>query len=173
MDEARQRKLSLGLLAGSLLLMAVCWNMPGCRGRRFPPRRDPHAYVLEVYQVEVSGQVGRTMPAIEEVMGAYRTRLLARFPLLKLAVGGGWVAMRGQTEPPMRLRARLVGLQDSYASMDVEVQRGLQKGAATTALIDPQTQWPLDTWGTSLPEVNPDKGTLRLLVYRLNSPGGE
>jgi hypothetical protein len=171
MDRTLYKKLSLWVLAGCLLFMTACWDMPGCMGRHFPPVRDPHAYVLEVYQVEVPGRVGRGNPVIDEVLGTRRTKLLARFPHLKLKVGEETVIASDPTNASVRIQAQLDKVRQGYATVNMEAWLGTDGNTGTARTTIVQEQCPLDTWGTSTPQENPQRGTLRLLVFRLNSPG--
>ena len=168
-----KKKLQLWVLLVSLVIMTACWDMPGCIQREFPAIRDPSTYVLEVYQVEVREQVGRRNPDIADVIGTRRTKLLARFPVLKLDVGGGAVTQTDTGQGPAHIQAELGTLQHNYAELSIETRLGPPGAAEASPFRFSYDQWPVDTWGTSDPLVNPGKGTLQVLVFRLNSPGGD
>ena len=183
MDRAFARKIELSALGVSLLLIAICWDVPGCTGRRFPPIRDARAYVLEVYQVEVPGKAGRNNPDIEDVIRERRTRLLVRFPILKLTPGEVTEATDTHASKRIHVQARLhevennmtrftlnTQLGDSPARRVLDSHHGLGLKDQQTAI--PPIRLPLDTWGTSVAQLDPTRNTLLLLVYRLNRPSG-
>lgn len=163
------------VLVGMLLVVLLYFNMPGCKDRRFPPIRDPNDYLLEVYQIEVSEHVGRNHPPIEDVVKARRTKIVTRFPVLRLSPGG-----HAESESTLggadRIHVQLKTVQNRLAVLRLGLYSGLstrpdsQSSPVINLALQETIKLPPDTWGTSVIRLNSERHTLDLLVYRLNSP---
>ncbi len=145
------------------LLACLHFDVPGCTRRTFPPVRDAESYVLEVYHVEVPGDAGRGHPDMEEVLRGHHTKLLDRYPVLRLDIGGTAKMEYEAAKQSVQIEARLTAVQREFATLALDI-RPWERASANIRL-------PLDTWGAAMTGVDSAQERLRLLVFRLNRPG--